>query len=69
MFSGRSRLWITVWLSAHLWVGFQLSQEGFPVLQVVIDSVVSSTVHVCQDPLSILGNEFAFLHCSEEVYT
>lgn len=37
-------------------VCLKLRQEPVPVLGVVIDSVVSSAVDVCQDPLSILWN-------------
>lgn len=56
-------LWPTSSAGTHISVCFQLSQETLPVLQVVIDSVESSTVDVSQDPLSLLRNEFFFLYC------
>lgn len=49
----------------HISVCFQLSQEAFPVLWVIIDPIVSSTVHIGQDPLSILGDKFVLLHFRE----
>lgn len=49
----------------HVSVCFQLSQEAFPVLWVIIDPIVSGTVHVGQDPLAILGHQFVLLHFRE----
>lgn len=53
-------------LGAHIRVCLQLSQETFPVFRVVIDSEVSRTVDVCQDPLSLLRDEFVFLYCKKK---
>lgn len=42
-----------------------MSQEAFPILWVIIDSIVSSTVHVGQDPLSVLGDQLVLLDFRE----
>lgn len=51
LFSAHIFIWLT-----HVKVCLKLRQEPVPVLCVVIDSVVSGAVDVCQDPLSILWN-------------
>lgn len=52
---------LITWLGTHRLVCLQLIQEALPVLEVVIDPVVSSAVDVCQEPLSVLRNKDAWL--------
>lgn len=50
-----------------MWVDLQLRQQAIPVLWVVIDSVVSCAVYICQDPLAILRNESFIPYCLKDV--